>query len=269
MSVLYADVLELSNQTGHSASACRLALEKYSSKEKALEFLKNTFSRKQTTISKEIFSHYDFVSDTISLIGVQATEEILALPQFLDLIDSYFYEIANFNDLPEKNELICSLEKEYNTTINFSFQTLKKQNSTHELLTSYIHEDKIGSIVGIRLLEGDPGQLKLPIIKNFAFDLAMHVVAFKPLSIVPGKIPDDLKINLISQIEEELERTNKPMAIWSDIIAGKLQRFIEKNCLISQIFIKSDTKTVKEIQSSIENDLKIKLEIFSIKRFEF
>jgi elongation factor Ts len=82
---------------------------------------------------------------------------------------------------------------------------------------------------------------------ELAHDLAMQVVAAKPLYLAREDVPEE-------QIEEEkaiyraqMVDSGKPPEIIERIITGKLDKFFEEVCLLEQAFIKDPSITVAEL----------------------
>jgi elongation factor Ts len=82
---------------------------------------------------------------------------------------------------------------------------------------------------------------------ELAHDLAMQVVAAKPLYLMREDVPQE-------QIEEEkaiyraqMADSGKPPEIIERIITGKLDKFFEEVCLMEQAFIKDPSITVAEL----------------------
>lgn len=88
--------------------------------------------------------------------------------------------------------------------------------------------------------------------RNFAHDLALHVVASRPKYVKPEDVPQEILEQEESIWKEQLVREGKPEAIAEKILAGKRQKFFEEICLMQQPFVKDDSQTVEEyIQAHI------------------
>jgi len=85
-----------------------------------------------------------------------------------------------------------------------------------------------------------------------AHDLAMQVVASRPLYLSIESVPADVLEEQKKIYREQSENAGKPDHIIERIIEGKLRKYHEDFCLLEQTFIKDGDKSVAElIQESI------------------
>ena len=83
--------------------------------------------------------------------------------------------------------------------------------------------------------------------KALAHDLAMQVVAAKPLYLAPEDIPPDVLEEEKNVYRAQARDAGKPEHIVERIVEGKLQKHFQEVCLMSQPFIKDDDLTVQDI----------------------
>jgi elongation factor Ts len=83
--------------------------------------------------------------------------------------------------------------------------------------------------------------------QNLAHDLAMQVVAANPLYVRSDAVPADVLETERAKYRAELENAGKPAAVVEKIIDGKLNKFFEETCLMSQPFIKDGNVTVADM----------------------
>jgi len=80
---------------------------------------------------------------------------------------------------------------------------------------------------------------------RFVKDLSMQIAATNPISVRREDLPPELV-----EREKEIYRQQmkgKPPAIIEKIIAGKMEKFYEENCLLDQPFIKDDQRKVIDL----------------------
>ncbi|MFA5020721.1 MAG: translation elongation factor Ts [Patescibacteria group bacterium] len=105
------------------------------------------------------------------------------------------------------------------------------------LVGSYIHSNK--KVGGVAVLSaGD---------KSTADDIAMQIVAMNPKYLDPASVPAEVLEKEKEIYREQLKSENKPEQIWDKIIAGKLNKFYEDNCLANQSFIKDEDKKISDL----------------------
>ena len=82
---------------------------------------------------------------------------------------------------------------------------------------------------------------------RLSHDIAMHIAAANPRCIAPSDIPpQDLEIER-RIYEEQLQEVDKPQNIRQQIIDGKMKKFAEEVCLLTQSFVKDPDKTVGDL----------------------
>lgn len=112
------------------------------------------------------------------------------------------------------------------------------------LIGIYIHfNEKVGTMVHIET--GDDNVAAADALKQTAADIAMHATATKPLALdKDGISPETIeaeKAILAEQVKD------KPENIIEKIVQGRLKKFFTENCLLEQVFVKDDSKTVAEV----------------------
>jgi elongation factor Ts len=107
----------------------------------------------------------------------------------------------------------------------------------------YVHfNSRIGAMVELRSAAepSDPAALA-----TVAADVAMHITASSPLALEPGQIDSGTLEKEKAIFAEQIK--NKPPQIVERIVEGKMKKFFAENCLLSQPFVKDDSKTVDEL----------------------
>lgn len=80
-----------------------------------------------------------------------------------------------------------------------------------------------------------------------ARDLAMQVVAARPLYVRREDVPADVVAHEKEKYLSQLDDANKPANVLERIIEGKLAKFYEETCLLEQSFIKDDSVTIQSL----------------------
>ena len=78
-------------------------------------------------------------------------------------------------------------------------------------------------------------------------DLAMQVAAASPRWLSREDVSEDVIEAEKEAYRAEMAGQNKPEHIMARIIEGKLAKFYRENCLLEQVFIKDDTKTIRQL----------------------
>ena len=83
--------------------------------------------------------------------------------------------------------------------------------------------------------------------QELAHDLAMQVVAAKPLYLSPEEVPASVVEEEKANYRAEMKDSGKPERILDKIVEGKLKKYYEEICLMEQPFIKDTAITVREL----------------------
>jgi elongation factor Ts len=79
-----------------------------------------------------------------------------------------------------------------------------------------------------------------------AHDLALHIASVGPKYVAVADIPAGVLAAQRDQLWAQTADLDKPEAIKEKIVAGRLNKFYEQNCLLAQPFLKDDSLTVAE-----------------------
>ncbi len=114
------------------------------------------------------------------------------------------------------------------------------------LIGSYIHAgSKVAGLVELNC-ETD-FVARTDQFQELAHDLAMQVVAAKPLYMTKENVPAEAIDEERAKYQAEVQDSGKPERVIEQIIEGKLVKFYEENCLFEQPFIKDPSITISEL----------------------
>ena len=110
------------------------------------------------------------------------------------------------------------------------------------LISTYIHfNEKVGTMVQIDTSD----QATAGAMKQTAADIAMHITATKPLALAKDQIDPGTLERERAIFADQVK--NKPANMVDKIVEGKMQKFYAENCLLQQVFVKDDTRTVEQV----------------------
>ena len=120
------------------------------------------------------------------------------------------------------------------------------REATEGLIASYIHAGgKIGVLVEINC-ESD-FVARTEAFQQLCHDVAMHIAALDPRYVRREDVTSDMLEKEREIYREQARATGKPEPIIEKIVAGKMEKFYEENCLYEQHFIKDESVTVSEL----------------------
>jgi len=124
---------------------------------------------------------------------------------------------------------------------------------------NYLHtivKDNLSKLAVIVSLETNDSSEN---VKSFGKQLAMHVAASNPLALEANAIDKEVLEKEQNLIEKELKNSGKPEEIAQKISLGKINKFKEENCLLTQAWVMEPKKKVQDIVKELSiGDLKIK-----------
>ena len=125
------------------------------------------------------------------------------------------------------------------------------RDANEGLIISYIHH---GSKLGVLLDIGCETDFvaKTEGFEELANNIAMQIAATNPIAISEEYLSSDLIDKERDIYTEQAKSTGKPDNVVKKIVDGKIEKFIEENCLINQSFIKDpDVKIGQLVQEAI------------------
>ncbi len=259
-------VKELRERTGAGMMDCKKALiEMNGDMEKAIDLLREKGIAKaakkagriaaeglvfdavsadhKTAVVLEFNSETDFVTKNPEFkeLGLRMTE--LALNSNVHTVE----ELNNTEIQPGKTVAVALTDLISKIGENMNLRRFEKV-TTEGFVTTYNH---LGGKLGV-IVEMNGEITPENIIK--AKDIAMHVAAMDPgycdkSEVTTTDLDREREIS-----RKQLEAEGKPAQIIEKILIGKMNKFYEDNCLVSQIFVKAENK---ETVAQFAGDMKV------------
>ncbi len=114
------------------------------------------------------------------------------------------------------------------------------------LIGSYVHAgSKVAALVELNCETDFVARTEQ--FQELAHDLAMQVVAAKPLYMTKESVPAEALDEERAKYQAEVQDSGKPERVIQQIVEGKLAKFHEENCLFEQPFIKDPSITIGEL----------------------
>ncbi len=128
---------------------------------------------------------------------------------------------------------------------------------------SYVHDGSIGSMV---LLSCETDFVaKNPEFPALAREIAMQVAATNPEYLTEADIPEAKKAAAMEIFQKEVE--GKPEEMKAKILEGKMASYFSGNVLMSQTYIKDESKTVKDLLNEATQKFGERVEVTKFARF--
>ncbi len=132
---------------------------------------------------------------------------------------------------------------------------------------SYIH---MGGKIGV-MVEVDCETdfvAKTDDFNDFAKNIAMHIAATNPVSILPEQVPQAVIDREREIYKAQVLEMGKPEKMVDKIAEGKLNRFFKDNCLMNQQYVKEPDKTIADYLNEVIAKTGEKITIKRFARFQ-
>ncbi|GMG99244.1 hypothetical protein Nepgr_001084 [Nepenthes gracilis] len=139
------------------------------------------------------------------------------------------------------------------------------------ILSTYLHSSPqpgLGRIAGILSLEVDDQHTSSDSLLHIGSELAMHVVAAKPLFITK-ELVSSASLEMEREIlKSQAEASGKSQMAIEKIVEGRLQKYLEEVVLMEQKFVVNDTMNVKTLLDNLSKEVGCPVKIVSFLRME-
>jgi len=144
----------------------------------------------------------------------------------------------------------------------------KQQRAASEgLVGSYIHAGgKIGVIVEVNCETDFVARTEE--FQKLCHDLAMHIAALDPRYVRREGVTEEILAREREIFAAQARDSGKPEPVVEKIVAGKMEKFYEENCLYEQHFIKDESLTVRELIEQLIARTGEKVEVRRFVRFK-
>ena len=253
--VTTAMIKELREATGAGMMDCKKALqENDGDMEEATSFLREkglakadkkasrvaaegrialAFNDKKAVVV-EVNCETDFVAKDGSFLAY--TDKVASAALGLDNDD-----VAALMEVKDDSQ---SLEEERQAMVakigeNIQVRRLASRGRDDTVVGAYVHMNKIGVLVE---LEGGDAAL--------ATDVAMHVAAMNPPYATQDDVPQEDLEKERAILTAQVADSGKPPEIIEKMVEGRLRKYLEEICLVSQTFVKTNDQTVGKLLES-------------------
>lgn len=261
------EVNELRQKTGSGMMDCKKALvESGGDFEKAIDIL-----RKKGQKVSEARSNRE-TSEGIVIYKVSSNEDYSSILSFTCETD-FVAKNEEFQDLANKI-LDISFDKRLNS-IDDILQLSIDDNSVEQHIVNLI--GKIGEKIELREFKSLEGEKIVPYIHagnklgvlvalsgtesvdyvTAGKDIAMQIAAMNPIALNSDEVDQSVVDKEIEIGKEQALKEGKPENIIEKIAQGKLQKFFKENTLLSQSFVKDNSKSVKGYLESFSPELTV------------
>lgn len=119
---------------------------------------------------------------------------------------------------------------------NIQVRRIATRGGEGSTVGAYVHMNRIGVLVE---LEGGD--------EDLCIDVAMHVAAMNPPYAIADDVPADVLEKEKNILSEQALESGKPAEIVEKMVEGRIRKYLEEICLVSQNYVKDGDKTVGKL----------------------
>ncbi|KAH0933459.1 hypothetical protein HID58_010576 [Brassica napus] len=139
------------------------------------------------------------------------------------------------------------------------------------VLSAYLHtspQTGLGRIAGIVSLEVDGDNTQLEAIQRVGSEIAMHVVAAKPLFLSKDLVSSEALANEREILKSQAESTGKSQMAIEKMVEGRLRKYYEEVALMEQKFIVNDSINIKTLVDNLSKEVGSTVKVANFLRVE-
>jgi elongation factor Ts len=138
------------------------------------------------------------------------------------------------------------------------------REATDGVLELYSHGDgRLGVMVEVNCETDFVARTEA--FREFAHEIALQIAGASPRWIKPEDVPAELVAEEEAAIRKKAVEEGKPEHVVDQIVAGRMEKFYEQHCLLSQPYIRDDSMTVQKL---LQENVLATGENIVVRRFE-
>ncbi len=278
------DVAELRKQTGCGMMDCKNALtESNGDFEAAIKILREkgmaAVGKKADRIAAEGIVDIMTIGDTTAMVEVNSETDFVAKNAVFQQFVKDVLKTIIVNKPADVDALMgCNIEGDDEGTVNDALAsktgTIGEKLSIRRFVivegkvATYIHnKGETGVIVNFDTDVADKAGFA-ECGKNVALQVAAMTVLYLNKESVPASVIEAEKEILVNQMKQDPKMANKPDAVLSKIVEGRIGKYYETNCLLEQPFVKDDGMSVAKYVASVAKELGGNITVTGYTRFD-
>lgn len=132
---------------------------------------------------------------------------------------------------------------------------------------SYVHAAVAPSLGKIGILVALESEGNSETLATLGRQIAMHIAATNPLAITPDELDQEVVARERAIFKEQAMASGKPAEIAEKMVEGRLRKYYEEVCLLSQTFVVTGEGTVGDALKAAEKDAGAPIKLTRFVRF--
>lgn len=259
MEIKAQDVKKLRDKTGAGMMDCKKALTQadgdFAAAERILKEMGLAAAEKRSgraTNEGRVFTKVDGKKAGILELSCE-TDFVARNKDFIELGGSLLQKMLS-EGLDGNSEEVQAMLRDAIARIkeNMGFRRFASMTADeNELIVDYVHGEGGGIGVLVKIKVDRPELLENEAVRQFAFDVALHVAAFNPPYLAPETVPEQYKQDQEAIFKKQAEGMGKPEKVIDGIVKGKMKKHLTEIALEEQPFVKDDKRSVKQVAKEL------------------
>ncbi len=268
MAVLAQEVNKLRQTTGAGMMDCKKALtEADGDFDKAIELLRKKGQKvsasraDRDTAEGVVFAKTNDAGTEGALISFTCETDFVAKNEEFIQLGNQIAELA-FAQKPENMDILNAMglgdlsigEKiiELTGKIGEKLEVKAFEILSGEAVVPYIHSNsKLGVLVALKNVNSTED------VTEAGKDVAMQIAAMNPVAVDKDGVDVSIVEKEIEIGKDQARQEGKPEELVEKIAMGKLNKFFKENTLLSQVFVKDNSKSISQYLDSITKNLTV------------
>jgi len=159
--------------------------------------------------------------------------------------------VEEIHALPFENITVAEKIVEMTGKIGEKIEISNYEVVNAETVVPYIHSNgKLGVLVGLVNTSGSN-------VEDAGKDVAMQIAAMNPVAVDKDGVDSSVVEREIEVGKEQARAEGKPEEMLEKIALGKLNKFYKENTLLSQIFVKDNSKTIAQYLNDVSKGMTV------------
>jgi elongation factor Ts len=286
MAITAALVKELREMTGVGMMDCKKALgETNGDLEAAVDWLRTKglakAAKKAGRVAAEGLVSLKTAGNVGAVVEVNSETDFVARNADFQKMVATINEIAlekgaNVEDLaaapfPGENHSVAEEVTEAVATIgeNMTLRRSARVAVENGVVGSYVHNAVVDGMGGMGVLVGLQTTGNTDGLEALGRQLAMHVAAADPapLAVSPEGLDQDVVEKERALFVEQAAASGKPAEIVEKMVEGRVRKYLEEVCLLSQTFVIDGESKIADILKNAEKDAGAPIQVTEFVRF--
>jgi elongation factor Ts len=267
MAITAQEVNKLRQMTGAGMMDCKKALtEAEGDFEKAIDILRKKGQKvsasraDRETKEGTIVTHVSADGTTGTLLSLTCETDFVAKNDEFVAFANTLLNLATSNKAASKDEILAlpfdsiTIQEKI---IEMTGKIGEKLDISHyeivkgEKVVPYIHSNgKLGVLVALINVNGAE-------VEEAGKDVAMQIAAMNPVAVDKDGVDATIIEREIEIGKDQARQEGKPEEMLEKIAMGKLQKFYKENTLLSQAFVKDNSKSIAQYLDSVSKGLTV------------